>query len=712
MNNGLRFFFSLMFIFTPPLLGDVSSQSNMCPVHEAFFPKNGDEIVLVATSHNPPGHHEEARPLSPSSKAIWIPGYWKWAPEEEEFAWISGVWRIPPPGMGWIEGKWSEVKSGWVWRPGFWYPTKAREFPVLEVPPPSAPDEKISTAPSNGAFWVKGHWRYDHHKHTFVWFQGKWIEGEENWVFNPARYVWHDDGFVFVPPFWDWRIEERGAAYPCQWYKKEMKHGTGKELGMHEILAYYYLYWPDYASFFQHFSHFYPRWDFGWGGYPNWWSWPSWWGFAQEEMWALWWWWTHPGYPAPHYINEELAHKILPPGYKILEGAKRINPPFYVTKDGIVSQRALYDELMQKGVIGEGFVPASSGKRSYLAQHLNTRETNSHEIRPSGQAEERELESEVEKPFIGPDKSLLDAPPKRIKIPPVPTDSQKMNHEKKPLKMVQQRKVPKMHAQEEKPSTPKRELQQRKEVQKQRPITSNHDLLQMHQEKNQLSTYHASRKYPPFTYAPSVAYRPSPKECCGGDCSKQCCDQGCSCSDLKLNWYDICRGVWGVPTSRLSLFENECCVNAKNCYEMKRRASCIRKYDKQRYPGAYWDDYARWAVWHEEWQNYYREYDEWCQKQCREEYYRQRCERPSFIDAMHQECYYSEIENQRRYQEKERKKECVPKMKHRNGFLNNLWSKNEKEVPHFEPYYKKASKKTSKGRMRVTSPRILKEAKS
>jgi hypothetical protein len=635
---------------------------------------------------------------------VWLDGYWKWSAENTSFVWISGVWRIPPPGMAWVVGKWIETRSGWVWNPGFWYPENADEFPIIEKAPPAPLDEKVSRAASKEDFWAKGSWRYDDHKSRYVWFQGKWTERQEKWVFNPGRYVAHGGGFVYVPSFWDWRIEERGEAYPCKWEGRKMHTQADKPLGMHEILAYYYLFWPDYASFFEHFSHYYPRWDFGWGEYPNWWTWPSWWGLTHEEHWGLWWWWTHPHYPAPHYMTEELADKILPPGEKILKGIHQIYPPFIVTKDGVLTQAALYHELLEKGVKDEPYVPASTGKREFMFHNMKQQESNTHEIRPTGHPDDRDLESEVEKPFLGPEKQMHQAPPKRIKIPSAPVVNRK-SYKEKPLKMVKQEKVPKMAApKEQKPV--QRHLQQRN-LEPRRQLTSNSAQLERYQKE--VNTAGTGKHYPSFTYPASVAYAPSPKECCGGDCTKQCYELGCTCPDLKINMYDMYRGIWGVPTSRLTFFENGPCKEAKNCYEMKRRASCIYKYDKQRYPGAYWDEYARWAAWHEQWQQYYKEYDAWCEKN---QMHYDRKIRPNFMKNLYWNQKFSAREAEQREEKQERKRECLPKREHRNGLLN-LWSKNEKGVPHFEPYYKKASKKEKqKGRIRMTSPRILKEAKS
>ena len=31
----------------------------------------------------------------------WIPGYWAWDDDRQDFLWVSGCWRVPPSGRNW-----------------------------------------------------------------------------------------------------------------------------------------------------------------------------------------------------------------------------------------------------------------------------------------------------------------------------------------------------------------------------------------------------------------------------------------------------------------------------------------------------------------------------------------------------------------------------------------------------------------------------------
>ena len=52
-------------------------------------------------------------PRSPQGADVeWIPGYWAWDDERNDYLWISGIWRDIPPGRQWVPGYWSQVDGG------------------------------------------------------------------------------------------------------------------------------------------------------------------------------------------------------------------------------------------------------------------------------------------------------------------------------------------------------------------------------------------------------------------------------------------------------------------------------------------------------------------------------------------------------------------------------------------------------------------------
>src|SRR3989442_206677 len=82
------------------------------PVQEAFAePVVFDPKPGPVTPKQPPQAIEEMPPdqKPDSPDAQWIPGYWAWDDGRNDFLWVSGIWRVPPPGRQWVPGYWNQV---------------------------------------------------------------------------------------------------------------------------------------------------------------------------------------------------------------------------------------------------------------------------------------------------------------------------------------------------------------------------------------------------------------------------------------------------------------------------------------------------------------------------------------------------------------------------------------------------------------------------
>jgi hypothetical protein len=93
------------------------------PVHEAF----AETIVFdpepgLVIPKSPPAAIEELPPQQqPEGDNIaWIPGYWAWDDDRDDFIWISGIWRAVPPDRQWIPGYWAPASNGAQWTSGYW----------------------------------------------------------------------------------------------------------------------------------------------------------------------------------------------------------------------------------------------------------------------------------------------------------------------------------------------------------------------------------------------------------------------------------------------------------------------------------------------------------------------------------------------------------------------------------------------------------------
>jgi hypothetical protein len=153
-------------------------------------------------AERPPG-----RP--PESAAQWVPGYWDWDPVTKEFAWMGGVWQIPPAGSIWVAGRWIRDQNGWYRKPGQWNLRRdpavaqaATNEPAWRVtgPPADHPPDTQAPAPGSGYFFVAGHYKPDGDQ--LKWTPGFWASSQPGWDWVPARWVRRATGWDFRDGYW------------------------------------------------------------------------------------------------------------------------------------------------------------------------------------------------------------------------------------------------------------------------------------------------------------------------------------------------------------------------------------------------------------------------------------------------------------------------------------------------------------------------------
>ena len=184
------------------------------PLHEAFAaPLVFDPTPGAVTPQSPPESIDELPPdEKPDGEAVvWIPGYWSFDDERQDFIWVSGFWRNLPPSRQWVPGYWSQVAGGSRWISGFWAPAASQDAEYLPPPPRSVEAGPSSDAPSPDHIYVPGSWRYV--ERSYAWRPGYWIAARPEWVWVPAQYVWTPAGCVYVDGYWDFAPEERGLLF-------------------------------------------------------------------------------------------------------------------------------------------------------------------------------------------------------------------------------------------------------------------------------------------------------------------------------------------------------------------------------------------------------------------------------------------------------------------------------------------------------------------
>lgn len=184
------------------------------PVHEAFAATvsfNPEPGILVNVQ--PPAAIEEIPPDQrlEGENVTWIPGYWAWGEDSNDFLWISGIWRNLPPGRQWIPGYWAQTDSRYQWTSGYWEDAKVAEVTYLPKPPRSVETGPNIEAPSRDVSWLPGSWAWQDDR--YAWRAGYWAPVRENWIWVPSYYRWTPRGYVYVDGYWDYEVARRGVLF-------------------------------------------------------------------------------------------------------------------------------------------------------------------------------------------------------------------------------------------------------------------------------------------------------------------------------------------------------------------------------------------------------------------------------------------------------------------------------------------------------------------
>ena len=244
------------------------------PLHEAFAgPIEENPRPGLVVPKQPPDAIEEIPPEAQPAEenAIWIPGYWAWDEERDDFIYVSGVWRVPPDGRRWVPGYWTEAAGGWQWISGFWAAADAGEVRYLPTPPATLESGPTSPQPAADYSWVSGCWFYRDDR--FVWRPGYWNAYYDGWVWTPSHYVWTPHGAVFVPGYWDYPFPRRGVVFAPVWFPRPIyvRHGycysPRTVVDPARVLVHLFVYprrchyyWGDYYGFRPHGGHAFHAW--------------------------------------------------------------------------------------------------------------------------------------------------------------------------------------------------------------------------------------------------------------------------------------------------------------------------------------------------------------------------------------------------------------------------------------------------------------------
>lgn len=200
------------------------------PVHEAFAqPYQATPETPPAVKKEPPPPLPEKppaeRPDSPNLE--WIPGYWAWDADRNDYVWVSGMFRDPPLGRRWVPGHWANTPDGWSWASGFWAPENQQNLQYAPQPPAPLEDGPAVAAPDENSTYIPGYWFYDPADQRFAWRPGYWAPFRDNRVWVNPQYYWTPNGYLYNPGYWDCDPSARGMLFAPAYFPTPLWNNPG-----------------------------------------------------------------------------------------------------------------------------------------------------------------------------------------------------------------------------------------------------------------------------------------------------------------------------------------------------------------------------------------------------------------------------------------------------------------------------------------------------
>jgi hypothetical protein len=201
------------------------------PVHEAFAkPVSLDPQAPILVPQQPPANLQEIPPAERpvGANIVWVPGYWAWDADRNDFVWVSGCWRNAPPNTYWVPGYWLQAGNGWEWISGFWKPISAQppqEIEYLPAPPAPIEIEAPGAPPLPDQVWVPGCWYWT--QGQYVRRHGYWVTPQIGWVWVPSHFVWTPRGYIFAQGHWDHDLDNRGVLFCPTFFPHDVRVRAG-----------------------------------------------------------------------------------------------------------------------------------------------------------------------------------------------------------------------------------------------------------------------------------------------------------------------------------------------------------------------------------------------------------------------------------------------------------------------------------------------------
>jgi hypothetical protein len=84
----------------------------------AVAPANPVVSTTVVTQA-PPALQQEVVLAQPSTRHVWLAGYWTW--RNDQYEWMAGHWELPPnSGSAWVAPRWEQEGAAYRFHEGYW----------------------------------------------------------------------------------------------------------------------------------------------------------------------------------------------------------------------------------------------------------------------------------------------------------------------------------------------------------------------------------------------------------------------------------------------------------------------------------------------------------------------------------------------------------------------------------------------------------------
>jgi hypothetical protein len=73
----------------------------------------------IVVTQAPPALQPEAVLAQPSSRHVWLAGYWTW--RDDRYEWRAGHWEMPPGSSStWVAPRWEQDGNSYRFYEGYW----------------------------------------------------------------------------------------------------------------------------------------------------------------------------------------------------------------------------------------------------------------------------------------------------------------------------------------------------------------------------------------------------------------------------------------------------------------------------------------------------------------------------------------------------------------------------------------------------------------